>query len=166
MDTIYKKIEKLLSLAQSDNENEAKLAAQRANELLVRHNLKITDLKTTDYTTEDIETVQRKSTETTFIDPLLGQYFFVKMIHTKERVDRKIFSTVRMIGTPENIAIAMYVRSFLIRSFKECWKSYKKETGATIKSRQAFFMGLYQGLGHQLKDTKTKVEQETGLVVV
>lgn len=40
MDTkIIDRIKKLLALAESDNESEAKLAMERANELLLRYNL-------------------------------------------------------------------------------------------------------------------------------
>jgi hypothetical protein len=42
---IIEKIQKLLALATSDNENEAQMAAKRAQELLLKYNLKLTDVE-------------------------------------------------------------------------------------------------------------------------
>ena len=44
-DQIIERIQKLLSLANSDNENEAQLAASKANELLTKYNLSLQEVE-------------------------------------------------------------------------------------------------------------------------
>lgn len=55
--SIMEKIQKLLSLANSDNENEAKMATARANELLIKYNLNLQQIEDhqNDYMVQTIE---------------------------------------------------------------------------------------------------------------
>lgn len=45
---LVERIKKLLALSESSNENEAAIAAQKAQELLVLHNLELSDLSESD----------------------------------------------------------------------------------------------------------------------
>lgn len=178
---IVDKIQKLLALASSSNENEAKTAASMAQSLLVKYNLTMTDVEEDPeqkYHSEFVDTGrQRFDPAWKFIQSLLRDFFFVEIVQTKKRVridkdtvtywdSTKVVNCYVMFGQPHNVEIAKYIRDFLMRSFAELFKDYRKRTGAELGSRNSFYMGLFSGLHEQLKTTRQKVENETGLVVV
>lgn len=168
---IIEKIKKLLALANSDNQAEAELAAQRAQAMLVKYNLTMSEV---DKKAEEYERVEfdqnrkRQSKDTFFIQRLLVKFFFVDIVIRHERGfgQRTSFKITTMLGKSHNIAIAKDVSDFLHSAFKNLWVEYKKQTGCDLKSKDSFYLGLYNGLSEQLEANKVKVEQEVGLVVV
>lgn len=178
---IIDKIQKLLALANSDNENEAKAAATMAQSLLTKYNLTMTEVEQEPdkdkYTSEFVETGrQRQDPAWKYVQSLLREFFFVEIVQTKKKVevpggtvfwkDYKNVHCYVMFGQPHNVAIARYVRDFMMRSFADLFVQYRKQTGAPATSRNSYYLGLFKGLHEQLKNTKKKVETETGLVVV
>lgn len=186
-DRILDKIQKLLALANSSNEHEAKAASARAQALLTKYNLTMADAEATadKYGKEYVESGrQRMPLQWKFVQSLLREFFFIEIVQTKRRmrpnmetasqeeISDYLFSRPKleicyiMFGQPHNIEVAKYVRDFLMRAFEDSFKTYRKETGAPAKAKQSYFMGLYQGLQEQLLVARQEVEQETGLVVV
>ncbi len=172
---IIEKIKRLLALAESDNENEAKLAMEKANELLLKYNLSSSQVESS----SDVQSItmdgefQFAPMEYKFILSILEKHFFVKPVY--DRTDtgrftsaghRIIMQNLMFIGTQVNIEIAIYVHSYLMVNFRSLWKSYKKATGANESSRQSYYVGLYNGITEKLNGTRQKVERETGLVWV
>ena len=153
------RIKKLLSLATSDNEHEAKLAAEKANELLVRHNLSrqhIDEIKDESFEKEVLTEGTRLKVEEKFIRMLLAKYFFVKIIRSRNYTK----TTMYILGEATNVQIATYTRSFLVRKFRDLWEVYKKQTQAPTTAKQSYYYGLYQGLAKQLESQKTKIISE------
>lgn len=166
-DQVIRKIEKLLALANSTNEHEARLAAERANVLLVKFNLSMQELGQDSVYKEKIVFRGRvRTNESMYITSILVEHFFVKIIRdvSGRGKDRELKWV--LVGEESNVQIAEYVFGFLQHQFEQCWKQYKKETGATTKSRQAYYIGLHNGLNEQLKQKRKAVEQEMGLTVV
>lgn len=177
---ILDKIKKLLALANSSNEHEAKVASARAQELLVKYNLTMQDVDNVShkYTEEMVETGRKRAaTEWKYIQSLLREFFFIEIVHTKKPIytgdiAQDMFGPQGykfcyvMFGQPHNIEVAKYVRDFLTHAFKNSFKAYRKEHNAPAGSRQSYYYGLYQGLHEQLTQARQGVEQETGLVVV
>lgn len=158
MQTIIERIKKLLSLATSDNENEARLAATMANELLTKHNLNMSVTQSHEYCRETMDIKSRANPADKFVNTLLGKFFFVTIVKSKT-----IASTSYIIlGTRENVEIALYVYDFLIRAFASSFKASK----LPAKDRSGFYYGVWQGLCEQLETNRTKVQNEMGLVVV
>jgi hypothetical protein len=180
---IIDKIQKLLALANSSNENEAKSAAAMAQALLTKYNLTMTDIELEPgeekYQSEYVQTDrERQDPAWKFVQSLLRDFFFVEIVQSKKRVEMnegdgvmywKNTKTVHcyiMFGQSHNIIIAKYVRDFLMRAFPDSFKSYRARTGAPATSRHSYYYGLFAGLFEQLKAARGKVEQEVGLVVV
>lgn len=159
---LLEKIKKLLSLAQSDNEHEAKLASSKALELLTKHNLSMQEVEFVglDYSEEVLDEGKRVSPESKFIDSILNKHFNVFTLQVK----RKGSYTLKILGDKTNTEIARYMYLFLNDTFKTLFKQYRKSTGATASSRQSYYMGLYKGFCQQMEDAKNKVEFEKGLV--
>jgi len=162
---LLEKIKKLLSLATSDNENEAKLAAEKANELLLRHNLSrqhIDQISTESYEKGVLDEKRRQSVEEKFIRMILCKFFFVQIITTRKfSVERDArISVVEILGETTNVQIATYTYSFLLRKFRELWESFKTSTGAETATKQSYYWGLYLGLSAQLESQKQKIVHE------
>lgn len=162
---LLQKIKKLLSLANSDNEHEAKLAMDMANELLVKHNISMQQAsESLEYEKNKLDEISRKSVEDKFIHVILKNYFFVKIVSSRSRVENK--TTIYVLGTDTNVQIATYVYSYLKLTFKSLFSDYKKTTGCKANARQSYYSGLFDGICEQLEKTKRTVEQKEGLVVV
>jgi Protein of unknown function (DUF2786) len=169
---IIEKIQKLLALANSDNENEAKLAAERATALLTKHNLSLQDVSVEDrqYThAHFMGKTSRRTMEQSWIFSIVQKFFFVKVVSGK-RYNPNIGKTVTVwsfFGQPHNVEVAIYVYQFLDNTFVNLYEEYAKNGGKTgKKARNSFYAGLHTGLCQQLSATQAKVQQEAGLVIV
>jgi len=174
MDKILDKIRKLLSLADSDNENEAKLAMERANELLLRHNLSLSDVNTsTNTVTEGFADEEERffaQVEDKFVLTIISKFFFVKPIQVRRydsinSAGQRVYKVrLQFIGEPLNIEVARFTYWYLVVSFKRLWLSYKAENSASEKHRQAYYLGLMNGIVEKLTKQRQAVQTETGLV--
>jgi hypothetical protein len=154
---IIEKIQKLLSLASSDNQNEAELASKKAQELLIKYNLSMAQVEIKEYDTEQIEVGRDPSDK--FINDILMKFFFVYPFKSGKFY---VFN-----GTKENLQVAMYVRSFLKQSFKSLYKiEAKKENWSSGSNRNAFYLGLWKGLKEQLTINQTQHDTGNALMVV
>lgn len=162
---IVEKIQKLLSLATSSNEHEARAAAEQAARLLIKHNLKRQEVEEKrDYETREVGSGSRLPGEYKFVQSIVRKHFFVEIISSRAQYSGK--TSVHFVGEAENVDVAAYVYDFLLREFRACWEAYRRETGALTRARQAYYFGLHNGLDEQLSAASRAVETETGLVVV
>lgn len=163
---IIEKIQKLLALATSPNEYEARLATEKANELLIKYNLKMQDVASydaDDFIDRVVDDFDRSPVEFKFICPIIQLHFFVGVYYNNIVNGPK---ALRFVGTATNVAIATYMFEFLNRKFKLLWGMYVIEFDAPTTSKQSFYLGLKQGILEQLTLKRAAVEQEAGLVVV
>lgn len=172
---IIEKIQKLLALANSSNEHEAKLAAQKATELLTKYNLSMQEVETTQREYDFLHyagSTSRMPAEHKYVFGILQRFFFVQVVRgRKVGYDPKTgmpkkFITWSFFGQQHNVQIAHYVFAFLDRTFHDLYEEYRKHNETSRTSRKSFYMGLYRGLAEVLDAGKKKVENETGLVVV
>jgi hypothetical protein len=182
--SIVEKIKKLLGLANSPNENEAKIATAKANELLIKYNLSLQEIEDhqNEYDVKDV--VDAGLTIKPYqhlITSLLQDYFFVKiLIHSKfvgfssgkwawknpPRTQYK--KVIQLVGTPENCEIAAYIFSYLNDAYPKLWLDYYERNSYVEKTpshKQSYFLGLTHGIKAMLDATKWKVQEETGLVL-
>lgn len=169
---LTEKIKNLLDLANSENEHEAKAAAEMANRLLTKYNLSMQEVESvSEYTDGEITTKARVSQEDKWILPLIRDFYFVNpLIVTKYKgyhnSRRQYAQVIRFVGEKTNVDVAAYTYEFLTREFRALFKKYRQETGCGPKSKESYYYGLTQGLKEQLKRAQTAVQQETGLVLV
>jgi hypothetical protein len=165
---IVEKVKKLLALAQSSNEHEAKLAAERATELLTKHNLTMDDVSRKGITIEhETRRLGRRATpESKFILSLLEEFFFVHPVKTNI-LDTATFQFEKyfiLLGRDHNVQIAAYVFDFLDRTFKNLFRDYKKANPKA--KRQSFYLGLHAGLHEHLTEVRKRVHASTGIALV
>lgn len=162
------KIQKLISLSESPNENEAKAAMAKAQELMLKHNIDMRQVQSHDdeYVREISETFKRVSSEMKFINDILDKFFFVKIVTSKRNDWDGSYQFFNYIGEKQNVATAIHTRNFLKATFQRLWKEYKVETGASTRSKQSFIYGVYKGFSEKLEQQRMDAEQQYGLVLV
>lgn len=160
--SILKKIQKLLALANSDNEHEAALASAQAHRLMLQYNVEAQDTEQLEYENSVLDQYKRAPVEQKWITNLLHKHFSVRFVTSR----KKEGTSLKILGTCENVEIARYVYAFLMRSYKDLWKVYKSQTGATVNSKQAFYSGVFKGLDDKLTASKAQFTEETGLIPV
>jgi hypothetical protein len=168
-DKVISKIRKLLALATSSNEHEAKLAADRASELLLRHNLTMQEIPSEEreYVHTGLSAARRLTSEDKHIMPLLREHFFVRPIFQRIKVQRQgKFSAWILVGERTNVEVAQYVYGFLVRKYPELWRVYQEAWRVPLRARQSYYLGLSEGISEQLSKTRMAVQTERGLVVV
>lgn len=169
-DYILKKIQKLLALAGSPNEQEAKVAMAKANELLVKHNLDMQQVNSAslDYEETEVESGLRAKAHTRHVAQLMLSYFFVKVVHHRvfDEDKLKYLHKVVLIGKPVNAAIASQVFQYLMKIYPQLWRQFKLNNKASEKDRYSYYYGLTLGIGDVLDQSRLRVEEERGLVVV
>lgn len=169
---IVEKIQKLLALATSPNEHEAQLAATKANELLIKHNLSVDQVASITnedhYTNNEVYTNKVMAFEVRWVMMVIRKHFFVDPVYkTSHRYGtKKTAAQVWFVGKKTNVQVASYIFNFLVQKYRQLWKQYQLESGAPNESKASYYQGLTNGLDSQLEKTKKKVEQETALVVV
>lgn len=183
MDNIIERIQKLLNLANSPNENEATLATAKANELLTKYNLNLQEIKDKDftYTTHDLVACGLTfKTHHRMIVDIMNRYFFVAVIFSSKFTGeyssgensyyrparRQKAKTIKLVGMPENCKIAAYVFDYLNALYPKLWIEYRKVNNVSPKARLSYYEGLTIGIMEKLKEARWKVQNETGLVVV
>jgi len=161
---IIEKIQKLLALSESSNQHEAENALTKAQDLMVKYNIELSQVKNHDseYINETSEIFKREPLGSIYINDILDNFFFVKIVNSK----RDFGKYVNIVGEKQNVKNAIHARKYLFKMFKHLWDTYKKETGASTKSRESFYYGLWEGFSEKMKQQREKTEQEYGLVVV
>lgn len=165
---IIEKVRKLLALAGSQNQHEAELAMRRAQELMLKHQL-AADLAERRYVVRHLGTPRlRKNTAESMIGGLLGKHFFVEVIWTHVYVPRacRTERVLEIHGTPENVAMAEYVHSFLMRTAERLWAEARAlRPGLRPGDRSAFMVGVVSGFAAKL-DGARREQEGAGLVWV
>lgn len=167
---IIEKVQKLLALATSPNENEARSAAAMAHKLLAKYNLSMEEVEEAKLEEEFVaveknEERQREPVEHRFIFAILQKYFFVKIVHNRIRYSNKSNYHFTIVGRKHNVEIAKYVYDFLMRAFRDNFLRFRTETGSPVKARKSYYLGMYHGLVDQLKKNEEVIGSDcTSLV--
>ena len=164
--TVLRRIQKLLSLSQSDNPHESQAAAAAANRLLLQYNLEHDQAEPTGYSYRRVgPAVTRVAAERKVLSTILQEHFFVRCIwlRTTRTQDGKPATVLEIMGTPANIEIAGYVHEALLRKVDQLWTSYRRSNAVTRSGRRSFRVGIMMGFRDRLDSERIKHE-ETGLI--
>jgi hypothetical protein len=150
------KVEKLLALAESSNENEAALAMQRVRDIYHRHNLQQMEKKSEQDFAYTVVTHKKKRFENyqSLAASLITSYFFVNVVFSEEYDTRKCtsYKTLEILGRKENVLMAEYVYYFLLNQLDILWKLHKQNHPSSARLKRSFFLGALNGFEQKLKD--------------
>jgi len=161
---MIKKVEKLLSLATSDNEHEAQQASKKANNLIQKYNLdrlKPRSHGSSDKVTYAVITHKKKRIESIqkSILAILRDFYFVDTVTCKfyDAQDLNSYQSMVLLGTQENLQAAEYVYHYLYRTGKTLWSDNRVKFGYTRKDKVSFDMGFTNGIRRTLKKAQSQV---------
>jgi len=150
-----RRIRKLLALAESPNEHEARLASARAQRLMLEHNLQVQATPSPQrYASCQIGGVKaRFSAHEKILSGLLAKHFFVQclwMTGFDARAGRP-GRYLELSGTPENLEMAVWVHAFLLETSERLWRDRKRALGLVGDTeRRRFLAGVMAGFDEQL----------------
>jgi hypothetical protein len=162
---LTEKLRRLLSLAGSDNRHEAELAMERAQELMLRHQLSLEGSQRRYVFRHLGKPQRRKSRAESLIGSVLIEHFFVEAIWTSVYAPRTGHQEqqLEICGSEDNVAMAEYVHDFLLRTAKELWARAYAAGDLRPGDRSAFMAGVIQGFRNKLNGARRQ-HQSTGLV--
>lgn len=156
---LMERIEKLLSLAQSKNQNEAVAAMEKVNELYEKYNIDRIQLRTQShhyrYLVLKLNTSKVRS-HFSIIASILKEHFFVDIIISDiyDPLKNKTIKTFEIFGTKENLLIAEYVFHFLNQTIEDFWQQHAKSNALEGKYKRSFQLGLLHGFNSKLRASK------------
>jgi len=135
---VIAKIKALLNLAGSENVHEAELATLKANQLLLKHNIKNLNTRSLVTYVMPVLFYKRKSSKMVTIYEIL-KHFLVNpiFIYGNNQVSLEIS------GSKENIELAEYVAVFLERELENMWNAQNHLKG--LRAKNSFFTGVAKG---------------------
>ncbi|MBF0313660.1 MAG: DUF2786 domain-containing protein [Oligoflexia bacterium] len=164
---VLDKVQKLLALAGSSNAHEAELAMLRANQLLLKHNLKFLSAKERVAASDliycdQVLRAKRKSAKLNAIARILGCFFVAPIFSYKgEGV------SLEVTGSRTNVEFAKYVAAFLDRELERLWEDSRKllHCGG-LRARNSFMTGVAYGFKEKLQSSQQQdVSKEDSLAL-
>ena len=167
---VMRKIRALLSLAESDNENEAKSAMTMAHRLMRKHNIRAAGgAESEGFGYRQLGTPRRRTpAHQKILAGLLGRHFFVQPVWVHAYMPKADARgrVLEVCGRPENLAIAEYVHGFMLETCERLWVLHKNRHGiAGNRDRRRYLQGVMLGFQDSL-DAEAAQSEETGLVWV
>jgi hypothetical protein len=163
-----RRIEHLLALATSDNQNEAETAMATARRLMLKYNLEeaAAGAKSA-YTYRHLgKPTGRRMAWQRGLANILTEYFFVDIIIVPvyRPLERKRGSVLEAMGTKQNLEMAAYAHDFLEHTALTLWRKHKQEGGnSTHQDRQSYLHGVMSGFAEKL-ERESRHNQSEGLI--
>ena len=150
---IVEKIRKLLALGQSPNENEAKLAIERAQQLLLKYNLTISDVKAIadDVKENVVESGKRSQTWKNMLINIIAKYNYGEFLIYNGGGSYKYV----IIAKEVNSIVIHNMYEYLVETIDRLAKTYPVKG---IKAKNSYRLGLVSGLRARLEVLKSERE--------
>ncbi len=165
-DRIIERVTKLLALAASPNEHEARAAMAAAQRLMLRHNLDVVRRPgARRYGVRHLGSATARVPEAErILAGILGAHFFVECIWIPiwRPLEGKRGTVLEIAGTPENLALAEHVHEFLLKTAARLWKEWRRAHPGTAheRDRRAYEAGVMSGFRETLQKQAELNRQE------
>lgn len=163
---LLERVERLLSLAQSMNENEAAAAMEKVNALYEKYNWERRQQSSDRTDPYNFLVIDLGTNRVSFFYPLictiLTEHFFVETIfaHTFCSKSNKTVKTIELFGLEPNLKVAEYVLHFLLHKLEELWLHQKKLASVSAKHKRSYQIGLLHGFRQKLEHAKRERHQK------
>ena len=162
------RIQKLLALADSPEQNEAEAAMRAARRLLLKHNLSLVEAQVeARYGWQQLGRPSgRVPTHERLLAGILGQHFFVSCVwvHGFDAARGRRGRLLEIAGTPENLEIAAWVHTWLLQTAERLWRAHRRARGLRgNEARRRVLQGVMVGF-HEKLEQENVACAETGLV--
>lgn len=164
---IFRKVQKLMALANSSNKNEAEQAMIKSQQLLLKHNIESHYMGGKDDEQIFLKRImkqKRKDAKIRAIARIL-ETFFVSVVYTRGGD----FTYLEILGNAVNIEIADHVANVLQRELDNLWDQAKQSANlkGTI-AKNSFFLGIAKGYCNKIQALKREYTRDvtTALMVI
>lgn len=154
-----RKIQKLLALATSNNENEAEQAMIKSQQLLLKHNLESTYIDSKDEEKVFLKRILKQKRENAKMRSIarILETFFVSTVYA--RGEECIY--LELLGNAVNIEIAEHVATFLESELERLWKQVQRHTHLKgMIAKNSFFLGLAKGYCNKIEALKREYSSD------
>lgn len=162
---IFRKVQKLMALANSSNKNEAEQAMIKSQQLLLKHNI---DSKYLGSDNEEKTVLKRiikqkqKDAKMRAIAIIL-QTFFVSSVFKRA----KDYTYLEILGSIVNVQIAEYVADVLQEKLDTLWNQTKEVHELKgIIAKNSFFLGLARGYCDKINFLKKSYQPDVSYALV
>lgn len=167
---VLDKVDKLLSLASSDNESEAALAMEKAHELQQKYNIKqLERLSIANYRYKIIALKKKRtSAQESLVASILQEFYMVYVVHSDsfDAFAGTTYKTIELLGTKENLLNAEYVYYFLMNKIEQLWQSYQQQWRVPGHGKRSYQCGLLDGFRDKLRSMSSLPYPEAKALVV
>lgn len=164
---ILRKIQKLMALSASNNENEAELAMIKSQQLLLKHNIEssaISDLSEEKMHLLRIMKQKRENAKMRAIAKIL-ETFFVNIVYSRHGD----YTYLEILGSLQNVEIAEYVAGVLNLELEKLWVQAQKNNQLKGKvAKNSFFLGIAKGYCNKINSLKMdyNTDVKNALIVI
>jgi hypothetical protein len=161
---IVERVTKLLALAASPNEHEARAAMAAAQRLMLKHNIELAaqaGARRYSFRQLGVPTGRIPEAER-ILGGILGAHFFVECIWMPvwRPLEGKRGTVLEISGTLENLELASHVHAFLLGTADRLWREWRTAHGAADRERRAFQAGVMTGFRDTLGKQAARNRQE------
>ncbi|MCH9630163.1 MAG: hypothetical protein S4CHLAM37_01570 [Chlamydiia bacterium] len=162
---IFRKVKKLMALAESSNEHEAELAMIKSQQLLLKHNIETKCLNEDDdkIILKRVLRAKRQSSKLRAIAKILETFFVSIVFHGgKDNIHLEV------IGSRVNVNIADYVANVLDSDLEHLWGKAKEQhlDLKGTRAKNSFFIGIARGYCKKIGALKKEHTKETSRALV
>ena len=152
---LVRKVQRLLSLAGSENEHEAALAMAKVKELMDAHRIST-------FATQGVQhpfcvhtlRLMKKRLPRFYLSlsHVLVNYFHVEAVWSREYHAQRneTFQTLELLGERSHVLMAEHVFYFMVHTLEVLWEGYKKTRGALPRHKTAYELGVIKGFEKKL----------------
>lgn len=164
------RVARLLALAESPNEHEARAAAAAAQRLMLKYNIEeVSSASRRHYGFRHVGRATARTDEARrLLANILAEHYFVEAIWVpvwRVREGRRGV-VLELCGSAENLEMAEYVHSFLEGTAERLWAEYKRASRLRGNAeRRTFLAGVMAGFAETLR-AQGRASREEGLVWV
>lgn len=168
-DKTMRVIQKLLSLAESPNENEAETAVKKARHLLVKYNIDVVEFdRERNYKVRVLGDVKARHTSAElWIGSILNRFFFVESLwcQSYDAENDRRGTALQIYGTPQNLDLASYVYDYLVGLLPILWEDYRSARDLpNNRERQRYYAGVLEGFFTKLTEQEKALVRSEALV--
>ena len=154
-----RKVQKLLALSNSANENEAKIALQKATEIMEKNALASWQIHQEKHICKSVIQLGKKRVDAYLHEILhiLKTHFQVEVIlvDSFDPIGCNPIKTAELIGSVENLRFAEFVFQFLKDTVVRLWNRHKKMTGVKgLRFKNSYYHGVLERISANLSAMK------------
>lgn len=157
--SVLRKVQKLMALAGSSNQNEAEQAMIKSQQLLLKHNMESTYIGGEDGEKLFLKRIMKQKKENAKMRAIaqILETFFVSVVYSRN--EEAVY--LEILGSAVNIEIAEYVAGVLDHEFEKLWGQAQRVFHLKGKiAKNSFFLGIARGYCNKIQALKREYSSD------